>query len=167
MSGNEVHRGPSDAQLDECHRASLRNLIHEHARKLTAGEFLAAAQDCIFPSVLRVGSYELKLSSVESTAEHTRTYFRNLAVECYRRTEVEISHLSIMSKTKAYALATWKHVNDRGSVIDEVETGYFFELCDDGAWRFGLGEIAKEPTQRYAAGLPLVASQQRRGKPFI
>lgn len=137
--------------------AGARALIKKHADSLTRGAYLCAARNSIFPSTLRIGTHELVMSSAEETASYIEQYVSNLKVECYARTEVEITHLSVTSHTDAYALTIWRHISDRGGVIDEVESALFLHLGDDDTWRFGLGEVPRELRTRYADGLPFAA----------
>ncbi|MEP1539220.1 MAG: hypothetical protein ABJQ34_04510 [Paracoccaceae bacterium] len=133
---------------------SLKAFFEETAVAFTEGRFEKAAKSWTFPNTIHAGDHKLFLPSYNVMETIMATYQRNLSVEDYAKTTVEVLQCIPASSSVVQALVQWVNLNSRGAIISKLDASYFCKQSDDFTWTIETIEFVAHPNARLADGIP-------------
>ncbi|MEP3844164.1 MAG: hypothetical protein ABJM43_02285 [Paracoccaceae bacterium] len=133
---------------------TLMEFFEGTAQAFTDGQFERAAKSWEIPNTVHAGEHKLFLSSYKDLENILTVYRRNLAVEDYARTSVEVLQCIKDKSGVVQALVHWTNFNTKGAEINTLDASYFCRLGADFRWHIETIELVSHPSARFSDGMP-------------
>ncbi|MBY4891514.1 hypothetical protein KUL25_01900 [Rhodobacteraceae bacterium N5(2021)] len=135
---------------------TVKEFFQKNAADFAARDMEACADTLAIPSTIHVGDRQIHIGSRPLLLDMLTAYRRNLDVEAYSRTELEMHHVMTDRHDRWQAFLTWRHLNDQGAVISAVDATYIVRETSPGRLQCITAEIISPAKSRLLMGLPVV-----------